>query len=365
MSAAALRLPALRAVTIPPSALRCAAVLVTGAFCFDRWMRLLARPDDGVGTAALAAAALLGGVVLWAGHRRPGPARGAAVVAAVLGALAIALLASGVPAHLLDPRHWDELYRGLESGISALPGLNVPYRGINEWARTVLVLSGILLLLVAVVGAAWPRRGFAIAGLTVLYAIPAIELTDLHPWRSGALFALGLGAVLYADRVQVRQAPFALGAMVVATVIGVAVAPRLDAEQPLVDVQKLATKLQAHHGETFSWQHSYRALDWPQDGHEVVRVHAKLASYWKAETLEAFDGLRWIDGPRGTEGISSAPDVARHPEWRQRLRVTIGDMRSPNFIGAGDTSYVYRSPRDPISATAGSYVSGGNPLQRG
>ena len=365
MSAAAIRVPAVRAPRIPVEAVRLVAVLATGAFAFDRWMTFVARPPHGVTMAALGAAAFLGLVVVLAGRMRPGLRRGAVVVGAVLVALAIALRASGVPADLLDPRHWDELASGIGDGINALPGLNVPYRGVNQWARVVLILSGILLLLVAVVGAAWPRRGFAVAGLGVLYAIPAIELTDLHPWRSGALFALGLGAVLYADRVQPRQQPFAFAAVLLATLIGLAIAPRLDAEQPLIDVQKLATKLQAHSGETFSWQHTYGPLNWPQDGREVLRVKAKLASYWKAETLEAFDGLRWVDGPRGTEGISSAPDMKRHPEWSQRMTVTIGNMRTPNFIGAGDTVFVDRSPRLPVSDTAGSFVSAGNALQRG
>jgi len=52
-------------------------------------------------------------------------------------------------------------------------------------------------------------------------------------------------------------------------------------------------------------------------------------------------------------------------EWRQRLRVTISDMRSANFIGAGDTTFVFDSPRKPVSATAGTFVSAGSPLEHG
>src|SRR5436305_3803439 len=106
-------------------------------------------------------------------------------------------------------------------------------------------------------------------------------------------------------------------------------------------------------------------MTWPRDGHEVLRVRARLASYWKAETLESFDGLRWTAAPRGEEGLSSEPDAARHPEWNQRVRVTIGDLRTANFIGAGATTFVEDAPRQPVAATAGSFVSGSTPLGHG
>ena len=368
MSAAALprRTPArLRLPAVPAEGIRLTAVLLAGAYAFSRWMGFVTHPPGGVAPAALGAALLLGLVVVAAGRLRPGVLRGVLVVAAVAGALAIALLASGVPAGLLAPRRWGGLSSGLGSGISALPGLNVPYDGVNDWARTVLLLSGILLLLVAVVGAAWPRRGFAVAGLGVLFAIPAIELHPAHPWRSGALFTVLLAGVLYADRVHARQAPFALGAVGVATLLGLVLAPPLDARHPLIDVQKLASDLQARRGLVFSWAHHYGPMEWRRQGREVLRVRAKLAAYWKAETLESFDGLRWTTGPRGQEGISPGPDMIRHPEWRERLRVTLSDMRSPNFIGAGETTLVSRAPRQPVSATAGSFVTAGPPLVPG
>ena len=49
------------------------------------------------------------------------------------------MLAAGVPLRLLVPDAWGDLASGLEQGVSALPGLNVPYRGVDEWVRTVLL----------------------------------------------------------------------------------------------------------------------------------------------------------------------------------------------------------------------------------
>jgi hypothetical protein len=48
----------------------------------------------------------------------------------------------------------------------------------------------------------------------------------------------------------------------------------------------------------FSWDHDYGPIRWPRDGRELFRVKAPRASYWKAETLDSFDGERWRAGGR-------------------------------------------------------------------
>jgi hypothetical protein len=114
----------------------------------------------------LVAAALLGGALglaalLCARLRRP--ARGAALAGlAAVGVLA-ALLLAGVPVRLLDPEFWGELLGGLGQGIAALPGLSVPYRGIDEWNRIAMLLGGTLLAVAGPLIACWPGRSGHVA----------------------------------------------------------------------------------------------------------------------------------------------------------------------------------------------------------
>ena len=71
------------------------------------------------------------------------------------------LLAGRVADELLLPGGWSELAGGISRGISDLPGVRVPYRGLDDWVRTVIPLGGSALVLVAALLAFWPRRDAA------------------------------------------------------------------------------------------------------------------------------------------------------------------------------------------------------------
>jgi transglutaminase-like putative cysteine protease len=339
------------------------------AYAFDRWLALLEHPPSGAVPAAAVVAMAAGAALLRAGRRTSRGQRAAAGAATGIAALAALLVVCGVPASDLDPRAWKTLLRGVGDGLAALPGLTVPYRGAEPWASVVLAFGGGLLTLGAVAAAAWPRRPAggsrmtAVAVLAVLYAVPAVELTDPHPWRAGAVFTLGIAAVLYAERLRPREAPLAVAAVLVAVCAGLVLAPRLDAGAPLIDVQELATSLEGRGGLRFSWDHSYGPLGWPRDGRVVARVSASVGAYWKAETLEGFDGTAWVASL--PTGRPAAGDPTPVREWRQRIRVSIGALQTRQFLGAGTTTYVWNAPRKPVSATAGSYVSASGPLVDG
>ena len=72
------------------------------------------------------------------------------------------LLAGRVADELLLPGGWSELAGGISRGISDLPGVRVPYRGLDDWVRTVIPLGGAALVLLAararVLAAARPAR---------------------------------------------------------------------------------------------------------------------------------------------------------------------------------------------------------------
>ena len=48
---------------------------------------------------------------------------------------------------------------------------------------------------------------------------------------------------------------------------------------------------------TFDWTHSYGPLDWPRDGTTLLNIKSDRAHYWKVETLDGFDGFRWLRTP--------------------------------------------------------------------
>ena len=67
--------------------------------------------------------------------RLPRALRWLAAAATRVAAVALALLAGGLADEYLRPERWSELLAGASRGFEALPGVNVPYRGIDEWTR--------------------------------------------------------------------------------------------------------------------------------------------------------------------------------------------------------------------------------------
>jgi transglutaminase-like putative cysteine protease len=364
--------PAAAGPPVAPRALlvRLVASLALALYGAQAWAAMVQPEAPGrlVGAAFLGAA--LGLVaLLCAPLRRPLRAAVLAAIAAV-GALA-ALLLAGAPARMLDPDLWDNLAAGVGEGIAALPGLSVPYRGVDEWNRLAMLLGGTALAIAGPVLACWPGRtgrpaGPVVAGvmLAVLYAVPAVQLRAEHPLVDGALFALLLAAVLMAERLERRDAPAAVTALVATALVGVALAPRLDANQPWLDYEAIAQSLGERGTVAFSWDHSYAPLDWPRDGREMLRIRAPEASYWKATTLVDFDGVRWREiRPQGIEDDPAAENPGLR--WIRRLQVKVRNLRSTQFVTAGTTIEIRRSPRLVAEGAPGSYVTDGRPLRRG
>jgi transglutaminase-like putative cysteine protease len=358
---------------LPPLAARLVAFLALGAFAAQAWSVMVQPDAAGRLLAAVALAGLVAGGLV-ALHERgtpPGPARRAALLALGAGGLAGALLLAGVPARLLDPDGWGELARGLGSGIWATPGLSIPYRGPDEWNRITLLLGGTALVVGAAALAFWPRRGgrvgaplAAAVALTVLYAVPAVQLRHDAPFVAGAVFMVLLGAFLWLERLARREAPLAAVALVAAAVAGLALAPRLDGLDPWIDYEGFAERLSEGGTTAFSWDHRYGPLNWGRDGREVLRVSARRPDYWKAAALTEFDGVFWTAGD--PDRFALEPEALRRLEGGgDELRVTIGNLRSASFIAPGTTLEVRRSPREVTETALGTYAVEGRPLRRG
>ena len=245
--------------------------------------------------AVLAAAAAIAGL-LAAGAARPAAADPRRVRGRRSPALALALLGGGVADELLRPDRWGELASGIDRGIAALPGARVPYRGLDEWTRTVLGVGGTVIVVAAALLAFWPRsqtlgfRNVALVVLVTLYAVPAVALDFESEFLRGAALALLVLAYLRLETIGIGDAGAAGVLAVAVAVLGLVAAPALDKDAPWWDYETWALSTASAKSTSFSWDHSYGALDWPRDGRELLRVKARRPAYWKALNLDEFNG---------------------------------------------------------------------------
>ena len=316
------------------------------------WMAMLEptaaeRAWYAVGAGLLAIGGLLGAA------RLHGAQRTLAAGATTLLVTALAFLAAGVADELLRPGNWDALASGIERGISALPGARVPYRGIDEWTRIVIPLGGTVLTVLAALTAFWPRRastGFPFAALVLLvalYAVPAVALDFDGEFLRGALLALLVVAFLRFERLRLIEAGGAAALAAGMAIAALVVAPALDGDTPWWDYETWALSTAASRSTTFSWDHDYGPLDWPRDGREMLRVKAKQAAYWKAQSLDDFDGERWRQSQRGSREairfeLPTSPAVRRR--FTQDIEVSVRNLRSRTFVTAGIATDAPRMP---------------------
>jgi len=233
----------------------------------------------------------------------------------------------------------------INQGLSALPGILVPYSGINEWARVVINLGAAVLLLDAGMLLAFApaalgdvRRAGAALPLIALVVVPA---TLVHP-RLAYLQGLVLFALLAFFMWGERVAPDRRGTVVLACAatgaVGMIVAPALDQHSPWINYEALTRIVTPPHVERFDWTQRYGTLNYPRTGTDVLDVQASPkvwpGEYWKAENLDTFDGIAWTSGAStgaGPVGVSQQT-LSR---YSQTLTFTIRAMTIDQVIAAG------------------------------
>ena len=331
---------------LPVALARALAFTALAAWGALHWMSMLEPAEPGRGWLVVLVGLLAVAAMLGAG-RLEGRRRVLVAVASLIPLAALMLLAGRVADELLLPTRWEPLAEGIGRGIYDLPGVRVPYRGLDGWVRTVLALGGSALVLLAAVLAFWPRSkgrlGFPAAALlvlTALFAVPIISLDFTFEFVRGAAFTVLMVAFLRLEKLR-RPDGLAAGVLaIVITLLALAAAPLLNKNTPWFDYESWALETSSSKSTTFTWNHSYEGLNWPRDGRELLRITARRPAYWKADNLDIYDGERWLRS-RVDYSVPEFPDDPERVEaWTQQIRVSIRNLRTDQFITAGYASDV-------------------------
>ena len=366
--------------------LRLVAFAALSAFGGAHWVGLVADPPQGR-TLLLVAFVTAGAAVLGLLHALPGRVRFPLAAAAALAMLVGGLVIAGLEARLLLPGNWAELADGLDRGLGGIQTVNWPYGGDDAWIRRTILLGTPLLLVVAAAAAFWPVRGGAAplraAGLVTLLVLYGTAVTEHDPGRPvlrGLLLLVLVATWLWLPRLEPREALTGAAAVFAVGLISIPLSAGLDADQPWWDYRAW-NWFGGGKAVTFDWRHSYGPLDWPRDGTTLLQVRSRRPNYWKAETLDRFDGFRWLrSGPtsnveatrRAYGELPSSPQpegrswdyFEYNPRWDNRIRVTVRALRSDLIVGAG-TTYRVSGAGGVSTESDGTTAKLGDPLEKG
>lgn len=325
-----------------------------GLYGVIRWGTLMSPAPTGRLLGLLAVALLLAGFgpVVVDRERAGAAVRGAAEPLTALGAplALIAILAafpiSGVPLSWTVHLRVADTANGIGQGLSALPGILVPYSGINEWARIVMLLGAAVLLLDAALLLAFAppalgdiRRAGAALPLIALVVVPATLVHPRFPYLQGLLLFALLAFFMWGERVPADRRGGVLLACAVTGAIAMVLAPAIKENSPWINYEALTRGFTPAHVVRFDWTQRYGPLTWPRTGNTVLNVSATPkvwpGEYWKTENLDTFDGTGWAAGGVGS-GVG-LPGVSRRTirHYTQNLTVTVRSMSTTQVIAAG------------------------------
>jgi hypothetical protein len=337
-------------------AMRLVAFAALAAFATAHWSMLVENAP--FGRTLLVLLVPTGGAVVLALLDRaplPRPAIHALAAAAGIATLVLGLMAAGLPGKLLLPGHWTEFADGLDRGLAGVQGVDWPYDGPDEWVRRTILLGAPALLAIGATLAFWPSRrgrtflrGGGLVALLLLYGTAVAEQDPGVPALRGLALLLLVGAWLWLPRLPAREAGVAAAVVASVGVLSLPVAAALDGEQAWWDYRAWSW-FGAGEVVTFDWTHEYGPLDWSRSGATMLNVRSDRPHYWKAETLDGFDGLRWYrtgvleDVRYGQEVAFNGPafnnttwDYAEfNPEWLERIRFTVRSLSTDFVVGAG------------------------------
>ena len=372
------------AVAVDSFAMRLLAFAALAAFATAQWGMLVEDAPGGrellVVLVATGGAALLGLL-----GRAPLPRAALHVLAALIGVamLALGLMAAGLPGRLLLPAHWPEFIDGLDRGLAGVEGVEWPYGGPEEWIRLTVLLAAPALLTIAALLTFWPaRRGTAVlrvAGLItllLLYGSAVAEHEPGAPALRGLVLLILVGAWLWLPRMRRREAGVAAAVVASVGLVSLPVAAALDGGRPWWDYRSWDW-FGGGKVISFDWNHNYGPMDWSRAGATVLNVKSDRPHYWKAETLDGFDGLRWFrtaefdETQRGRQVAFSRSEIEGrwnyneyNLNWDERIRLTVRSLSTEFVVGAGVILDVDGAPARPAGDGTARLLAG-NRLEEG
>ena len=331
--------------------LRLASFFALAVFCAAHYS-VLVSDANGVRVAGLVAVATVGGAALALTGRMRGRrlVRIAVRLAIALATFAAALVVTGLAARLLLPGHWDELRDGLDRGFSGLSSFTWPYGGDDPWVRLTLLLGMPLLVAPAAILAFWPAgrlagtlRWCALALLLVAYGTGVTQL-GLGAWAlRGAALLVVIAAWLWLPRLRPRDTVPAAIAVLGCGLLALPLAAGFDREAPWLQYRSWNWFQRAQAGTAFQWDHSYGPIEWSRSGITMLQVKSPEAHYWKAETLDRFDGVRWLHSQSPSDRGNAADDIPDpvNPRWVEHISFTLRRLKTDVVVGAGTTFRVH------------------------
>jgi protein-glutamine gamma-glutamyltransferase len=310
-----------------------------GLYAALRWGTMLSPLPTARMLGLLALAVALAAAGPWLRQRSSLLLIGAIVIAAIL-----LFALAGLPLRWIRHVRVSVSADAIDEGLSSLPRAFIPYSGINDGVRMVIVLGGGLLLLLAAIPLAFAprpaigemRRAAAATPLIALAIVPSTIVRPQLAYLHGLILFILLVAFVWGERISGREGPLAVAIAALAATAGMIAAPALDRHTPWFNYESLAGQLSPGNVEAFDWSQRYGPLNWPRTGREILDVAAAHPDYWKTENLEMFRGIGWETGATNvSQDNLPAPSQDAINRWSQTLQVTLRAVRTDQVIGAG------------------------------
>jgi transglutaminase-like putative cysteine protease len=331
--------------------LRLASFFALAVFCAAHYS-VLVTDANGVRVVGLVAVATAGGAALALTGRMRGRrlVRVAVRLAIAFATFAGALVVTGLAARLLLPGHWDELRDGLDRGFGGLSSFTWPYGGDDPWVRLTLLLGMPLLVAPAAILAFWPARRVAgalrwcaLVLLLVAYGTGVTQL-GLGGWAlRGTALLVVIAAWLWLPRLRPRDTVPAVLAVLGCGLLALPLAAGFDRDTPWLQYRSWNWFERAQAGTGFQWDHSYGPIKWSRSGITMLQVKSPQPHYWKAETLDRFDGVRWLHSESSFGRGNAADDIPEpvNTRWVEHISFTLRRLRTDVVVGAGTTFRVH------------------------
>jgi transglutaminase-like putative cysteine protease len=346
------------------------AAVVPAAVVAASWLRL-EEPRHGGEAAAVVALALIPALL------RSWWASALAAVGAALVAVWLAFSAPPWDVVLLRSVWWERLGNGADTGLRDFNQVFVPFDSIERWELHGLVLLAIYVLTLGIaLCAAAGRPLWGVAIVLVGTGVPTTLLEERVGIAAGAVVLAACLWLVAASRARVAYGTVVVGAALVALAAAAAGAGGVPTKAA-VDWKdwELYARSNGQVGLGYVWEAHYDGIRFPPKPTTVLRVRGtRNAYYWRASTLDNFDGVRWseylyplgIRAPQGRLPVDALLPAAAYAKRRWvKQEVEIVALRSDRLPAASTPVALTSSSFRQVVLLSGGVLGYANGLEPG